>query len=134
MRIGTPIGDRRRYARLAVVDLRYRKVVGGSTGGTCSGPVGVSPFTFWEVAMLDRKRRVKLDGPALPWIAEAVDRSHTVTIELSLEIAVIAGSFDHARLRDPADRIIVATALHHGWPLVTKDDDIRAAGVVPTIW
>lgn len=99
-----------------------------------SGPVGVSPFTFWEVAMLDRKRRVKLDGPALPWIAEAVDRSHTVTIELSLEIAVIAGSFDHARLRDPADRIIVATALHHGWPLVTKDDDIRAAGVVPTIW
>ena len=99
-----------------------------------SGPVGVSPLTFWEVAMLDRKRRVKLDGPALPWIAEAVERSRTTTIELSLEIAVIAGAFTNTRLRDPADRIIVATALHHGWPLVTKDDDIRAAGVVPTIW
>lgn len=84
--------------------------------------------------MLDRKGRVKLDGPALPWIAEAVERSRTVTIELSLEIAVIAGSFDNDALRDPADRIIVATALHHGWPLVTKDDDIRAAVVVPTIW
>jgi PIN domain nuclease of toxin-antitoxin system len=37
-------------------------------------------------------------------------------------------------LRDPVDLIIMATAVHHGVPLITKDNRIRAAGVVETIW
>jgi PIN domain nuclease of toxin-antitoxin system len=35
---------------------------------------------------------------------------------------------------DPADRLIVATALTHGAALVTKDERIREAGVVRTLW
>jgi PIN domain nuclease of toxin-antitoxin system len=35
---------------------------------------------------------------------------------------------------DPADRLIVATAIVHRAPLVTKDQRIRAAGVVETLW
>ena len=37
-------------------------------------------------------------------------------------------------LRDPSDQQIVATAIEHGMPLVTKDDRIRRANVVETIW
>ena len=51
-----------------------------------------------------------------------------------LEIAVLAGSFSRELVGDPADRIIVATALHHRLPLVTKDEQIQRAGVVKTIW
>src|SRR4051794_8124710 len=35
---------------------------------------------------------------------------------------------------DPADRLIVATALHHGAPLVTKDEAIRRSALVQTVW
>jgi PIN domain nuclease of toxin-antitoxin system len=35
---------------------------------------------------------------------------------------------------DPADRLIVATALGKGIPLVTADDEIRRSKAVTTIW
>jgi PIN domain nuclease of toxin-antitoxin system len=35
---------------------------------------------------------------------------------------------------DPADRLIVATALLEGIPLVTADDEIRRSKAVTTIW
>ena len=35
---------------------------------------------------------------------------------------------------DPADRIIVATALVHQCALLTKDGNIKDSGVVKTIW
>lgn len=84
--------------------------------------------------MLAQKQRIRLDAPELPWIAEAIERSGTVVLELTLEIAVLAGTLQSERVRDPADRIIVATAMHHGLPLVTKDGEIQAAGLVRTIW
>jgi PIN domain nuclease of toxin-antitoxin system len=37
-------------------------------------------------------------------------------------------------IRDPADRLIVATALDRRIPLVTKDERIRGSGLVATIW
>jgi PIN domain nuclease of toxin-antitoxin system len=37
-------------------------------------------------------------------------------------------------VNDPIDRIIVATALHHHAPLVTKDQKIVAAALVETLW
>lgn len=49
----------------------------------------------------------------------------------SLWIQSLALDWEH---RDPADRVIVATALHRGVPLVTKDEAIRAWGGVECIW
>jgi PIN domain nuclease of toxin-antitoxin system len=96
--------------------------------------VAVSPLTFWEVAMLAHKQRIELDALPLPWITEAVERSGTAILELSLEIAVLAGTLQSDRVRDPADRIIVATAMHHRLPLVTKDGQIQDGGLLETIW
>jgi PIN domain nuclease of toxin-antitoxin system len=35
---------------------------------------------------------------------------------------------------DPADRIIVATALYLGASVITRDDKIRGSGVVRCLW
>ena len=35
---------------------------------------------------------------------------------------------------DMPDRIITATALHLGLPLISRDEQIRVAGIVPTVW
>ncbi|HVR40209.1 MAG TPA: PIN domain-containing protein [Thermoanaerobaculia bacterium] len=53
---------------------------------------------------------------------------------MSLEIAARAGTLDSPGVRDPSDRIIVATAIEFRVPLVTKDARIREAGIVETIW
>jgi len=55
-------------------------------------------------------------------------------LELSTSIAVAAGSFSDPFPGDPMDRIIAATALTEGIPLVTADERIRRSGVVRTIW
>ena len=53
-------------------------------------------------------------------------------LPLTAEIAVQADELElHS---DPADRFIVATALHHDVPLVTKDRHMRALRFVDTIW
>ena len=46
-------------------------------------------------------------------------------------LAVTACAAMHA---DPADRIIVATALYLGASVVTHDEKIKASGLVPCIW
>jgi PIN domain nuclease of toxin-antitoxin system len=96
--------------------------------------VGVSPITFWEIAMLAAKARIHLDRPAAEWLRDGLPRSSTATLALTPEIAARAGAMNRDPIRDPADRIIVATALHHGASLVTKDGRIIAANVVATIW
>lgn len=63
--------------------------------------------------------------------------SENVGFEVAaVDAAVMARlmSFPLSVLPDPWDRMIVATALHLGVPLVTKDRAITATGVVETIW
>ncbi len=57
-----------------------------------------------------------------------------VVLEITGEIAEKAMTFSEHYPSDPADRIIGATALVHGLPLVTSDRRIQASGEVPCIW
>jgi PIN domain nuclease of toxin-antitoxin system len=54
-------------------------------------------------------------------------------LPLTIEVAATAATLPDP-IRDPVDRLIVATALHQGVPLVTKDHKIITADVVRTIW
>jgi PIN domain nuclease of toxin-antitoxin system len=94
----------------------------------------ISPMTVWEIAMLQDRGRIYLDAPPLEWIDDALARSDTIILPITTRCAVLAGTFRSKELRDPADRLIVAAALQHGVPLVTKDGGIRDAAVVETIW
>jgi PIN domain nuclease of toxin-antitoxin system len=53
-----------------------------------------------------------------------------VDVEVATKSVDLPGDFH----KDPADRMIVATARKLAVPLVTKDDKIRAYAHVKTIW
>lgn len=95
--------------------------------------IGISAISAWEVAMLARRNRIAIDTNVTEWLEDVFAVSSMMRIELSIEIAVTAARLSDP-LRDPADCVIVATALHRHAPLVTKDHKIRNAAIVETIW
>ncbi len=96
--------------------------------------VGVSPITCWEIAMLVAKRRLTLDREVLLWVRRALARDRVRLLPLSPSIAVAAANLPRSFQGDPADRMIVATALDAEAPLVTRDRRIRDAGVLEAVW
>ena len=81
--------------------------------------LSVAAISFWEIATACRKGRIDMRQPLQPW-RRALLESGLQELPLDGEIALAAGAFDDLH-GDPADRIIVATALHHGARLMTAD-------------
>lgn len=96
--------------------------------------VAVSPISCWEVAMLVANGRIDLGRQPLNWIRLALTRPATRLVPIAPDIAVRAAQLGERIRGDPADRLIIATALQLGAPLVTLDEGIRASGLVETIW
>jgi PIN domain nuclease of toxin-antitoxin system len=84
--------------------------------------LGVSAITFWEIGMLIAKERLTLARPAERLRAELLG-SGLVELPLTGDAALAAARLQsfHA---DPADRLIVATALASSATLVTADSRI----------
>jgi PIN domain nuclease of toxin-antitoxin system len=59
---------------------------------------------------------------------------HFVVLPITANIALQAFAFPASYPKDPADRLIGATALIEDIPLITADRGIRRSGTVPTIW
>jgi PIN domain nuclease of toxin-antitoxin system len=95
--------------------------------------VGIAVITCWEIALLAARGRIALDDHITDWWHDVLALPSTALLPLTIEVAHTAARLRDP-IRDPADRLIVATALHQGVALVTKDERIRAAGVVQTIW
>lgn len=93
----------------------------------------VPAISPWEVATLVRENRLEFDRPVLTWIRQALDLPGVEIVPLTPEIAVRAAGFGGDFPGDPADRLIVATALEVRAPLVTKDPNLRRSGTVATI-
>lgn len=87
---------------------------------------------FWEAALLIRKKRIELPVSVGDWLSglESSDRWRVVALDARIALAA-EGLKMHA---DPADRFVVATALHCGVPLVTKDRAIRSSKHVQIVW
>ena len=94
--------------------------------------VAISAITLWELANLVARGRIQAYGTV-----EASVRllSEGVTIRpLTAEIAALATQFPEDYPRDPADRIIGATARAEGLVLVTHDENIRGNPLLKTLW
>lgn len=97
------------------------------------GEIRVSAISAWEVALLARGDRLQLTMDVHDWVArsEALPflRFVPVNHRIALRSVHLAGLHE-----DPADRIIVATAMSLGAALVTRDRRLRTYREIETIW
>jgi PIN domain nuclease of toxin-antitoxin system len=84
------------------------------------GQVHVSAFSFWELSMLVEAGRLRMSSDVADVRATAL-RSGATEIALDGEIGILAARLGGLH-GDPADRIIVATALVRRAVLLTADD------------
>lgn len=94
----------------------------------------VSAISLWEVAMLVSKGRLGFDRDVERWIGEALSLSLIRLAPLTPDIAVRSTRLPGDMNGDPADRIIVATALEHGASVITRDNQLRAYPHLRTVW
>ena len=96
-------------------------------------PLLVSDISLWEVASLVGLGRIRPRLPLRDWLEAAVApplvRRVSMSPAVAAEVAALPGSFH----RDPADRIIVASARATGATLLTQDRRIIDAGIVDTL-
>jgi len=92
----------------------------------------LSPISVWEFIDLSRKGRFRPLRDPFPWVEEALAQNPMREAALTTEIALEAGRFEMLH-KDPADQLIVATARVLGLTLITADQEIIAAGVVPVL-
>jgi PIN domain nuclease of toxin-antitoxin system len=96
------------------------------------GGLAVSAITVWELALLVSRGKVRVYG--------SVETSLRLLLEgltilpITPEIAALATQFPDDYPRDPADRLIGATARAEGMTLVTRDERIRRSPLLKTLW
>lgn len=83
----------------------------------------VAAVTWYELAWLARHERISLAIPVLSWLGQLAEEVRTLGITPA--IADTAVALPTSFPGDPADRLIYATAVDHGVPLVTKDRKLR---------
>jgi len=105
-----------------------------ATTGFREEGVGIADITLWEVAMLVEKKRLIFNKDVEEWLGDLNSLPNFSRVRISPSIAALStrlpGDFHH----DPADRMIVATAIDLAVPLVTKDQRIQDYPYVKTIW
>jgi len=90
------------------------------------GEVLVSAISVWEIAQLDALRRLELALDVPTWIARALAFPGVRLRGLSPAIAIESTRLPGSPHRDPADRILIATARLSGAALVTCDARLLA--------
>lgn len=94
--------------------------------------LAISDITLLEIAQIESKRRIKLNSTLETFLSEVEARF--VVLPITGRVCVRAMALPAVYPKDPADRVIGATALVEGLPLVTADDDIRRSKALRTIW
>jgi len=98
------------------------------------GEILVSAISAWEIAMLVKSERLTLSMSASAWLDTVAHVPAVRFIPVDTRIATASVGLPGDFHKDPADRIIVATARLHKARLATADGKIRAYPHVETIW
>ena len=96
------------------------------------GGIAISGITLWEVALLATRNSLSIDKTLSAYLEHL--ESIFIVLPVNGRIGLRATQFTKVYPRDPADRLIGATALVHGLRLVTADRAIKASGEVPVVW
>jgi PIN domain nuclease of toxin-antitoxin system len=96
--------------------------------------LAVADITWFELAWLAHHDRVRLTVPVGAWLRRLSGQVRTLAVTPAIAAAAVA--LPQTFPGDPADRLIYATAVEHGWGLVTKDQRLRSHRhpAAPTVW
>jgi PIN domain nuclease of toxin-antitoxin system len=97
-------------------------------------PVSASSISIWEIAMLVERKRLELRIPLADWLDALESLPFLSFVPVDNRIAARAVALEGFPHRDPADRMIVATALGLGATLITADARLRAYQAIPSLW
>lgn len=93
-----------------------------------SGNLAVCAITPWEIAMLVEKGRLSFGIDVTDWLKTALDPACIKLLPIEPDIAVDSVNLPNYPYKDPADRLIIATARHVGAKLLTADQNILDYG------
>jgi PIN domain nuclease of toxin-antitoxin system len=106
--------DRLRQSTRALIDACW---LGG-------GAIYMSAVTAWEIALLVDTGRIDLDCPVEAWVERFLKRPGVEAVPLGYRAAARSYRLDRLEHHDPADRLLIATAIELECPLVTYDERI----------
>ena len=99
--------------------------------------IALAAISLKEAAWLFAHGRIVLREPAVPWpdwLRDAANAPGLEVLPLTVEVAIASEQLPNTFPKDPADRLIVATARIHSLTLITADQELREQAVVPTLW
>ncbi len=96
------------------------------------GGLAISDITLLEITMLFQKKRFELNGSLESFLQEV--ESRFIVLPITGRACVRALGLPSGYPKDPADRIIGATALVEGLSLITADGEIRRSKTLQTVW
>jgi PIN domain nuclease of toxin-antitoxin system len=99
-----------------------------------SDGLAIASISLWELASLFVRSRIQTYGTVEMSVRQVLETVGAVVMPVTQEIAVLATQFPDSYSRDPADRLIGATARAEGLALITQDERIRSSPLVRTIW
>ncbi|MDJ0662296.1 MAG: type II toxin-antitoxin system VapC family toxin [Crocosphaera sp.] len=88
--------------------------------------IGISSISLIEISRLVVRGRLILPKPLKEWFSIALAEEGVLLIPITPAIAIESYSLPDDFHKDPADRIIVATARIYDCPLMTIDRNILA--------
>jgi PIN domain nuclease of toxin-antitoxin system len=97
-----------------------------------SDGVAASAISIWELALLFSRGKIQGSGTIEASIWELLEG--VTVLPITPQIAALATQFSDDYPRDPADRLIGATARAEGLMLITRDERIRRSPLVRTLW
>jgi PIN domain nuclease of toxin-antitoxin system len=101
---------------------------------TQASGIRISSISVWEIAMLVAKGRLELAVDITEWFAVTESLSFVKFIPVNNSVAVQAVRLPGHFHDDPADRIIVATAMVSSASIISADNKIRGYRGVKSVW
>lgn len=89
-------------------------------------PALVSPISAWELGLLCARGRLKLVIDPLVWFRRMTALPGLAISQLTDEVLMASSFLPGSPPRDPADRIVIASARERGAAVMTRDKSILA--------
>ena len=75
----------------------------------CDRKIHIAAISLWEIAMLEKMKRIVMEMPCLEWIKRSIEMINLEIINLTPEIAVESSCLPGTFHGDPADRLIISS-------------------------